>query len=151
MIVCLSWLGSGTGAAAATAPAAIWPVSGQLLRLPVIPFPNWKPGHRGLDIAAPAGTLVRSPVTGWVHWAGTINGIPGISIRTSSRYRHTLSSVSTTLTAGQRVSQGRLIGVVEPSSHCGVIDCLHWGVKKDGKYFDPRWFVAPIYVRLPPR
>ena len=147
----LIWVGTGTVAAATSTQVAIWPVRGALLRLPVIPFPNWKPGHRGLDISAPIGSLVRSPVTGWVYWVGTINGIPGLSIRTGAGYRHTLQPVSSALTVGDRVSQGKLIGVVEPSNHCATGACLHWGVKKDDRYFDPRWFVAPIYVRLPPR
>jgi murein DD-endopeptidase MepM/ murein hydrolase activator NlpD len=145
------WAHPSALAAASPTSSAIWPVKGQLLRLPVIPFPNWKPGHRGLDISAESGTFVRSPVAGEVHWVGTINGIPGLSIRTSSDYRHTLSPVSSALNVGQQVFQGRLIGVVETSNHCGPMACLHWGVKKNGKYFDPRWFMSPLYVRLPPR
>lgn len=141
----------GPAAALGSAEPAVWPVRAQILRLPVIPSPNWKPGHRGLDVAAEVGTLVRSPVFGTVVWVGQINHLPIVTIQSRAGYRHTLLPVTTALAVGERVAQREVIGVVEESAHCIDRNCLHWGVKKNGRYFDPRWFLPALIFRLPPR
>ncbi|MEY2634153.1 MAG: hypothetical protein RIS75_93 [Actinomycetota bacterium] len=151
LILTVSLSGGGSAMALGSAEPAIWPVRAQILRLPVIPYPNWKPGHRGLDVAADIGTLVRSPVFGRVVWVGDINHIPMVTIQSRAGFRHTVLPVTTALEVGDRISQREVVGVVELSDHCLVGNCLHWGIKKDGQYYDPRWFLPAHIFRLPPR
>lgn len=127
----------------------VLPASGVWVRVPVIPWPNWKPGHRGLDIAAPIDTEVFAPATGKVIWVGRIGRNQGLTILTSSQVKHTLTGVESHLRTGKRVWAGQFIGWSITSQHCENLDCIHWSVRQNGRYLDPRWFLDPIIYRLP--
>ncbi len=125
------------------------PASGVWLRTPVIPWPDWKPGHRGLDIQAPADTEVFAPVKGEVTWVGRIGKNFGITINAGSSIKHTITGVESPLEIGDAVFQGQFIGWSIISNHCENLDCIHWSVRQNGRYIDPRWLLKPIVYRLP--
>ncbi len=124
-----------------------WPTRGAILRLPVIPYPNWKPGHRGIDLEVREGSEIHAPVSGVVTWVGSINGVASMSVIDVFGYRHTLLPLQSQLTIGDRVSRGEVIGVVATSSHCSR-PCVHWGIRKARAYIDPRWLAPPLIYRL---
>lgn len=139
---------AGVNGAAGWDSIADWPVRGAWLRLPVIPDPNWLPGHRGLDLAAAVGGPIRSPVSGLVVWVGEVNLVPGITIVDRLGLRHSLQPVTAAVEEGQEVLRGEVIGWLAAGQHCRV-SCLHWGVRQGRQYLDPRWLLPPTIRRLP--
>ena len=129
---------------------ALWPAIGPLLRLPAIPWPNWKPGHRGIDIGIEAGASVRSPADGRVVWVGEVAHLPSISIL-SEGLRYTLQPVTSTASVGDWVGRGDVIGTAVASTHCAQRTCLHWSVRRGADYLDPRWVAQPLLRRGSPR
>lgn len=129
---------------------ALWPVRGAVLRLPSIPWPNWKPGHRGIDIAVSVGHEVHSPVDGRVVWVGQVARMPSISILANG-LRFTLQPVSTAARVGDWVQRGEQIATAAASNHCGKLNCLHWSVRRGPDYLDPRWIAEPLLRRGSPR
>lgn len=125
------------------------PASGTWLRLPVIPWPDWQPGHRGLDIQAPIDTEVFSPVNGEVIWTGRIGKNFGVTIAGPQMTKHTITGIDSKLEIGQKVWRGQFIGWSIASQHCENLDCIHWSVRQKGRYLDPRWLLKPIVYRLP--
>lgn len=129
---------------------AAWPVVGPIVRLPAIPWPNWKPGHRGIDLAIEPGSAVLSPAQGRVSWVGTVAGLPSVSV-VSAGLKYTMQPVVSALTQGDWVERGEVVGTVDVSDHCGVRTCLHWSVRRGSDYLDPRWVAVPLIRRGSPR
>lgn len=129
---------------------AAWPAIGPIVRLPVIPWPNWKPGHRGIDLATEPGSTVVSPVQGRVSWVGTVAGLPSVSV-VSAGLKYTMQPVVGNLAQGDWVERGEAVGTVEVSDHCGLRNCLHWSVRRGSDYLDPRWVAVPLIRRGSPR
>jgi murein DD-endopeptidase MepM/ murein hydrolase activator NlpD len=98
--------------------------------------------HPGIDIAAPAGTPVRAAAGGAVTFAGWdpqygyLVGIDhGMGIETFYGHNSRL-----TVTAGQRVERGTLIGWVGSTGRSSGPH-LHFEVRKDGIPVDPRQYL----------
>ena len=142
-------LAPSQGALSDSKKLAVLPASGVWLRTPKIPWPDWQPGHRGLDIAAPADTEVFAPIDGNVVWVGRIGKNFGITIKASAQIKHTITGLESPLAIGDKVSRGQFIGWSIISQHCENLDCIHWSVKQNGRYLDPRWLLKPIVYRLP--
>ena len=99
---------------------------------------RWSPGHRGVDLAAGAGAAIRAPAAGIVHFTGVIAGRPVLSIDHGAGLFSSFEPALTALHQGQRVEQGAAIGRVGAGpTHCAPMVCLHWGVRKDGRYINP--------------
>lgn len=130
-------------------PKTVVPVKGRWLRLPVIPDPNWKPGHRGLDIQASTEQMVFAPRSGTIKFADYIDGIGSVSIQTFDGYRHIVTFVEPTVEVQQKVRTGEQIGWVAEGGHC-IRTCVHWAVKHNGVYLDPRWLLPSMLVRIKP-
>jgi murein DD-endopeptidase MepM/ murein hydrolase activator NlpD len=130
-------------------PTVSWPIAGYIHRVPVIPNPNWLPGHRGIDLVTWHSNLVFAPVSGEVTWVGKVDFETGITIQDEAGRKHTLMQVESERLEGDLVVRGELIGTVESSTHCGGKLCLHWGVREAGKYIDPRWLTEPLIFELP--
>lgn len=108
----------------------------------VAPVAGASTDHRGIDIEANAGTIVKAPANGTVvsasrdQWNGNIvrinhgNGIVSI-------YAH-LQSYS--VSSGQKVNQGDIIGYVG-STGISTGPHLHFGVKQNDVYVNPNKFV----------
>ncbi|WP_308203572.1 M23 family metallopeptidase [Gordonia rubripertincta] len=118
------------------------------------PSERWLPGHRGVDLAAPAGAVVRAAGQGVINFAGTVGGKPVVSIRHSDGLLTTYEPVAASVRSGQPVSRGSPIGTLV-TGHAGCSSpCLHWGARRgsgaSAVYFDPLALLGRIQVRLKP-
>lgn len=118
------------------------------------PDERWLPGHRGVDLAAPAGTVVRAAGQGVVNFASMVGGKPVVSIRHPGGLLTTYEPVTATVRAGQLVSRGAPIGTLV-AGHVGCsTPCLHWGARRgagsSAVYFDPLALLGRVQVRLKP-
>lgn len=98
--------------------------------------------HRGLDIAAPTGTIIKAAASGTVVAAGT-SGSYGKMIRIShgngveTLYAHcSVLSVST----GDKVTQGQVIGKVGTTGNV-TGPHVHFEVRKNGVLLNPQNYV----------
>lgn len=101
------------------------------------PKSEYGAGHRGLDIQAPAGSLVTVVAPGQVTFVGQVANVDVVTIDHGSS-RSTYQPVISHLKAGDTVDRGETIGtlVAEPS-HC-TSSCLHLGrVAPNDDYLDP--------------
>ncbi|MFJ7074468.1 M23 family metallopeptidase [Streptomyces sp. NPDC098781] len=138
--------------------ARAWPVG---VRPPVLR--GWEPpattygrGHRGVDLAAPAGTPVRAVAAGRVSFAGRVAGKGVVSVELTGTgdppLRTTYEPVRAELKKGDEVEAGEVVGTVEASgSHC-TGTCVHWGVRRGETYLDPLSLMPPwLLYRGPSR
>ena len=125
----------------------VWPVG---VRPPVVR--GWEPpatvygrGHRGVDLAAPAGSRVRSVAAGRVSFAGRVAGRGVVSVTLAGTdLRTTYEPVTGSVVKGAEVAPGEVVGVVEPAgSHCGTATCVHWGLLRGTTYLDPLSLLPP--------
>ncbi|MER6785024.1 peptidoglycan DD-metalloendopeptidase family protein [Streptomyces sp. NPDC000658] len=140
------------------AVARVWPVGS---RPPVVR--GWEPpatpyarGHRGVDLAAAPGALVRAVAAGRVSFAGPVAGRGVVAVELAATgeppLRTTYEPVRASVRAGDRVVAGQVVGTVEPAdSHC-TGGCLHWGLLRGETYLDPLALLPPwLRRRLPAR
>lgn len=135
------------GAAAATVAgtgAWPWPLLGEV----ITPYRNgndpYAAGqHRGLDIAAPAGTRVHAVVDGRVSFSGRLpDGGQTVTVR-SAEGRYLVSSLhlaTRSVTRGERVTAGTVLGSVgETGRRSASQPHLHLSVRSaaDRRYVDP--------------
>ena len=115
------------------------------------PGQPWLAGHRGVDLSASVGQVVRSPAAGMVTYAGRLAGRGVLVIAHEGGLRSTLEPVTPTTTVGSTVAAGDVVGAVssEPG-HCAPAACLHWGVLRVRTYLDPLTFVGRGPVLLLP-
>lgn len=110
---------------------------------------NWEPGHRGVDLRAMAGELLRSPLDGVVRFSGIVNDRPVLSLLRADGLVVTLEPVTSSLQAGDGVTTGMAIGEVATGGHCAG-NCVHLGVIVGGEYHSPlRYFIVPFARLLP--
>lgn len=125
-----------------------WPVPGAIVSEFDPPYPDWLPGHRGLDLAAPVGQVIRSPRRGVVTFSGPVAGTDVIVIRYGVVQATFLPAVSD-LSEGDSVGVGDEVGLVTVGAHCPE-SCLHWGARANGRYVDPRVLLGGFHVILTP-
>lgn len=118
---------------------------------PAVP---WAPGHRGVDLAAAAGTPVLAVRAGVVSFAGTIAGTGVVSVTHPGTgepaLRTTYEPVQPLVAVGAQVTAGEVIGrVAAGSGHCPT-SCLHWGLLRGRRYLDPLALVGLGRARLLP-
>ncbi|MEU2061404.1 M23 family metallopeptidase [Streptomyces sp. NPDC013455] len=140
----------------AAAVGRTWPVGVRpaVLRGWEPPATVYGPGHRGVDLAAPAGSPVRAVAPGRVLFAGRVAGRGVVSVAlTGTDLRTTYEPVRPSVAKGDEVAAGGAVGVVEPGgSHCGPATCVHWGLLRDGTYLDPLSLLPPwLLARGPSR
>jgi hypothetical protein len=134
--------------ASAAGQAVRWraPVVGPLhvLRPFAPPTGPWGPGHRGVDLAAAPGDPVLAAGTGTVRFAGQVGGRGVVVVEHEAGLRTEYEPVVPAVREGARAASGALLGVLAPSGgHCGVVSCLHWGLRRDGEYLDPMRLLTP--------
>jgi hypothetical protein len=138
----------------AGAPPALawtWPADGPVLR----PFvlgndPYAAEQHRGIDVAAPAGALVRAPVSGEISFAGTVpGGGRTVTIQTADGYSVTLVHLgAVAVSRGQPVAEGDTVGSAGRSGEPEHAESyVHLGVRVTA---DPNGYVDPLGL-LPSR
>lgn len=112
-----------------------WPVSGPL----VSPFgQRWGRLHAGVDIAAPAGTVIRAAETGGVAVAAPTGGYGNyVCIQHGAGFSTCYAHLSRFMTRrGEVVRQGDPIGLVGCTGHC-YGDHVHFETWVNGRPVDP--------------
>ncbi|RAO18339.1 murein hydrolase activator EnvC family protein [Micromonospora noduli] len=139
--------------AAAPAGRFRWPVDGPprpVRRFDPPPRP-WLPGHRGVDLAAPAGAVIRSAGPGTVLFAGLVAGRPVVTVGHAGGLRTTHEPVQPAVRPGQPVTAGAPLGELLPGHPgCPAEACLHWGLRRGEEYLDPLALLGLGPVRLLP-
>ncbi|MGV4987784.1 murein hydrolase activator EnvC family protein [Streptomyces sp. NRAIS3] len=136
--------------------ARTWPVGVHplVLRGWEPPSTPYGPGHRGVDLSAPAGSPVRAVAAGRVSFAGRVAGRGVVSVDlTGTDLRTTYEPVGPLVHEGDEVEPGEVVGRVEqPVSHCGTDTCVHWGLRRGETYLNPLSLLPPwLLHRRPPR
>ena len=81
---------------------------------------------------------IRSPANGVVRFVGLIAGRPVLSIDHGAGFISSFEPAFSSLRRGQPVQRDDVIGQLGGGpTHCAPARCLHWGVRKDGRYIDP--------------
>ena len=147
---------SGAPAASAAPPAVAlwtWPLPGDpAVTRPFQPPPTpYAAGHRGVDLAGPAGQPVLAAGAGVVAFAGLVAGRPVVIVQHADGLRTTYEPVQPGVAAGQAVARGSPLGLlVAGHAGCPVEACLHWGLRRGEVYLDPLSLLRPPRVRLLP-
>ncbi|MBV9096930.1 MAG: M23 family metallopeptidase [Frankiaceae bacterium] len=139
-------------------PARWWPPLAGTLRVMhgfAPPAHPWLPGHRGVDLAAHAGSPVRAAGSGVVSVAGPVAGVLVVAIRHPNGLETTYEPVRAVVRRGQVVRAGEVLGtLVLAGGHCRRAACLHWGLLRHGPggvvYLDPLGLLGRARVRLLP-
>lgn len=110
------------------------------------PVLNKMRAHKGVDFAAPIGTKIKSTADGVIVFAGKENGYGNVikinhQGRYSTVYGH-LSRFADGLHAGQRVTQGAIIGYVGMTG-LATGPHLHYELKIDGQQRNPMSVALP--------
>lgn len=130
-----------------------WPTGAPVpvLRLFDPPAVVWGAGHRGVDLVLGAGAPVLAAADGVVAFAGMVAGRPVVSIDHADGIRTTYEPVETSVSAGQVVRRGEVIGNLRSGHRADGIDVLHWGARTSrSTYVDPLRLLTPPVIRLKP-
>lgn len=111
----------------------------------------WGPGHRGVDLALPAGSPVLAAGDGTVAFAGVVAGRPVVSIDHADGIRTTYEPVEASVATGDVVVRGQTIGTLRAGHRSDGADALHWGARTGPKtYINPLRLLRPAVIRLKP-
>jgi murein DD-endopeptidase MepM/ murein hydrolase activator NlpD len=145
------------GRADAEATRLQWPLrpTPTVLRAFDAPAPNWKPGHRGVDLSGADGQPVYAAAPATVVFAGMLAGRPLVSLQHPGGLRTTYEPVRAAVRPGQRVDAATALGRLIPGhAGCGAAACLHWGAMwgpaSRADYVDPLGLLTTTPVRLKP-
>ena len=111
-------------------------------------------GHRGVDLTADPGSVVRAPAPGVVRVAGRVAGKAVVSIEHPHRilggtgWRTTYEGVLARVEAGDAVDAGDPLGVVIAHAHSRG---FHWGLKNGRVYADPMLLLRRAVILKPLR
>ncbi len=119
------------------------------------PSPNWRPGHRGVDLAGRPGQPVYAAGSATVVFAGLLAGRPVVSLAHPGGLRTSYEPVRSHVRVGQQVTAQTVIGeLVAGHSGCRAAACLHWGAMwgpaSGADYVDPLGLLKSTAVRLKP-
>ncbi|MFI1192605.1 murein hydrolase activator EnvC family protein [Micromonospora sp. NPDC020750] len=130
-----------------------WPLDGvpRPARRFAPPPQPWMPGHRGVDLVAAPGAVVRAAGSGVVLFAGPVAGRPVVTVGHDAGLRTTYEPVRPGVRAGDRVAAGAPLGRLRPGHPgCPEPACLHWGLRRGAEYLDPLALLGLGPVRLLP-
>jgi murein DD-endopeptidase MepM/ murein hydrolase activator NlpD len=129
-------------------PELRMPLAGPVVRGFELPAGPFGPGHRGVDVGARVGELVRAPAAGRVVFAGPVAGTSWVTLLVVPGVMVTVGP----LLPDRRLAAGRVralavVGTVGP----GHGEALHVSLRVDGVYVDPlRYLVDRPRPRLAP-
>jgi murein DD-endopeptidase MepM/ murein hydrolase activator NlpD len=154
LVACLTLV---SGSASASAARAVWerPLAGPVVRPFGLSADRYARGqHRGIDLAAPPGTAVRSACSGRVRFAGSVPaGGRTVSVACGAlvaTYQH-LGAV--TVRRGRALVAGAPVGTVGRSGlPRGGRPHLHLGARMaaSGRYVDPLVLFGAVRRGVPP-
>lgn len=155
-LVCALLALSGPSAIAAgdveEGPKWRWPLDGtRSVAVPYrAPAHEYGAGHRGVDLSAGQGTPILAPADGVVAFRGTVVDRPLLTVRHDGGLVSTFEPLSSTLSPGDRVEAGDVLGAVAAGGHAPA-GALHVGVRLDGAYINPMLLFGsvPLAVLLP--
>jgi murein DD-endopeptidase MepM/ murein hydrolase activator NlpD len=142
------------GRAAASTPW-MWPVVGAIVQGYDPPDDLYGAGHRGIDIAAPPGSVVVAPDDGVVSFAGPVGGRLFLSIDHGGGVVSTSSFLTSLLVRkGDTVVRAQPVASTGWGHAAATVPHLHFGVRLDGEYVDPFAYLGPPsvagFIRLAP-
>lgn len=150
LVLALAVAGSGPAVAAAPPdsdgePRWLWPLDGQrLVAEPYrAPAHEYGAGHRGIDLVAAVGTVVRAPANGVVAFRGTVVDRPLLTIEHPGGLVSTFEPLESGLAPGDAVAAGDEIGVVAVGGHASA-GTMHLGVRLDDDYINPMLLFGPV-------
>jgi murein DD-endopeptidase MepM/ murein hydrolase activator NlpD len=130
-----------------------WPVDPAHVVRAFDPPPRpWLAGHRGVDLDAAPGTIVRAAGAGTVLYAGVIAGRGVVSVAHPDGLRTTYEPLTPVVVhPGAAVLGGAPLGTLAAGHPgCPVAACLHWGLLRGDVYLDPLALLGLGRVRLLP-
>jgi murein DD-endopeptidase MepM/ murein hydrolase activator NlpD len=137
----------------ASAPAAhasgtwLWPISGPVIRGFDPPNSPFGSGHRGIDIAAPAGSPIVAPQAGTVTFAGSVAGHLFLTVAHGGGVASTYSWLNGLLVRkGDLVARGQAIALSGDGHPGALTPSLHMGVKLGTIYVDPLDYLMALDV-----
>ena len=116
----------------------VWPVDGarHVTERFQAPAHDYGPGHRGIDLKAPIGTIVHAPADGVVAFSGVVVDRALITIDHGGGIVTTFEPVTSSLKPGLAVATGDEIGIVAVGGHSPAGE-MHLGVRWNGVYINP--------------
>jgi len=129
-------------------PALRMPLAGPVVRGFELPAGPFGPGHRGVDVGARVGEVVRAPAAGRVVFAGPVAGTSWVTLLVAPGVMVTVGP----LLPGRRLAAGRVRALaVVGRVGLGHGEALHVSLRVDGVYVDPlRYLVDRPRPRLAP-
>jgi Membrane proteins related to metalloendopeptidases len=128
---------------------AVAPAPGPVQRVFDPPDQPWLAGHRGVDLLSQVGAPVRAALAGRVTFASQLAG-RGVVVVSHGPIRTTYEPVTATVSVGQAVGTGAIIGTLQAGHSCAGGACLHWGLRRGEEYLDPMSLLDPPPLRLLP-
>jgi murein DD-endopeptidase MepM/ murein hydrolase activator NlpD len=129
-------------------PALRMPLAGPVVRGFELPAGPFGPGHRGVDVGARVGEVVRAPAAGRVVFAGPVAGTSWVTLLVAPGVMVTVGP----LLPDRRLAAGRVRALaVVGRVGLGHGEALHLSLRVDGVYVDPlRYLVDRPRPRLAP-
>ncbi|MBV8787487.1 MAG: M23 family metallopeptidase [Mycobacterium sp.] len=150
----------GAAPAAADDPRLEWPLRPPptVARTFDAPSPDWKPGHRGVDLAGTPGQPVYAAGAATVVFAGLLAGRPVVSLAHPGGLHTSYEPVQAVVRTGQAVTSETVLGeLVAGHAGCRASQggaCLHWGAMwgpaSGAHYVDPLGLLKSVRLRLKP-
>jgi murein DD-endopeptidase MepM/ murein hydrolase activator NlpD len=142
-------------AVAVAAGTWTWPVHGPVIGVYEPPETPFGAGHRGIDIAAPVGTVVVAAEAGVVTFAGPVGGHLFVTLDHGGGLTSTYSWLSSLLVRRDDVvARGAPIALSGSGHAASTMPHVHFGVRVGDVYQDPLAYLSPPsvsdYIRLAP-
>lgn len=100
-------------------------------------------GHRGIDVLAPVGTLLRAPADGVVAFVGIVVDRGVVTIDHGDGHVSSLEPVEPVVTLGTSVRAGDVVAVAAVGGHAEP-GSVHFGVRRHARYIDPLELLGPL-------
>jgi murein DD-endopeptidase MepM/ murein hydrolase activator NlpD len=140
-----------TGLAAApitippTEPVYGAPVTPVVVVRPFVrPATRYGPGHRGVDLRAASGALIRSAGDGMVRFAGSVAGRGVVVVLHPDGISTEYEPVHPLVRPGAPVRRGQPVGELRGRHPGCAVACLHWGARRGEEYLDPLTLLRPL-------
>ncbi|WP_144877538.1 M23 family metallopeptidase [Microbacterium sp. 1.5R] len=137
--------GDGSAPGVPEAPVWEWPLDGhRTVAEPYrAPAHQYGAGHRGVDLRAAAGAVVRAPADGAVAFRGVVVDRGVLTIEHAHGLVSSYEPISSDLAPGTLVRAGDVVGTLDRGGHA-LVDTLHLGVRWEGEYINPMLLFGPV-------